>query len=261
MVNIFEARKLAVRNGLGLQYVLKEFRIFDILQKIKPLFLDNEIIVVFKGGTALNKVYFQKEQRFSEDLDFDLAFKKVSDKKQRIKYIGSKVTKLLSGYNLGTRYMRDTIRITCSFLNELEKKDNVFLEFHLEDKIVGKYSLKNIRSRLIKKTIKNIPTYSLSSLLAKKIVAFSNRASGKDLYDLYYGFKIISKNDILKELKDFAKYKNLNYRLVVERVLEILKDKKQLEKMHPSSNPYIPKQMRKSFVEMGAMVFEEFNKF
>ncbi|HIE41362.1 MAG TPA: hypothetical protein EYP80_01735 [Candidatus Aenigmarchaeota archaeon] len=151
MVSIFEARKLAVRYGLGLQYILKEFRIFDILQKIKPLFLDDKVITVFKGGTALNKVYFQKKQRFSEDLDFDIVFKKIFDKKQKIKYIESKITSFLPKYSLDTKYMRNTIRITCSFLNELERKDNVFLEFHLEDKIVGEHKLENIRSKLIKK--------------------------------------------------------------------------------------------------------------
>ena len=75
MVDLREARRAAARVGLGLQYVLKEYRVFDIWSRLSPWLLSEEakaeMVIVCKGGTALNKVFLAGAQRFSEDLDFD----------------------------------------------------------------------------------------------------------------------------------------------------------------------------------------------
>jgi hypothetical protein len=56
-----------------LQYVLKEARIFDIWSRLSPIAMSRKVkstvLLVCKGGTALNKIYFAGVQRFSEDLD------------------------------------------------------------------------------------------------------------------------------------------------------------------------------------------------
>jgi len=73
MVELREARKIASSSGLGLQYVLKEARVFDIWGKLSPLIMSEKVKskanIVSKGGTALNKIYLSGVQRFSEDLD------------------------------------------------------------------------------------------------------------------------------------------------------------------------------------------------
>ena len=43
MVNLREARQAAARVGIGLQYVIKEARVFDIWSKICPALLSDEM--------------------------------------------------------------------------------------------------------------------------------------------------------------------------------------------------------------------------
>ena len=73
-------RSIAVRNGLPLQFVFKEFHIINIIGEIAGAAFSSKNPLVLKGGTALNKVYLKKLQRFSEDIDFDLVIKNADQK-------------------------------------------------------------------------------------------------------------------------------------------------------------------------------------
>ena len=91
MVELREARKAAARTGIGMQYVLKEARVFDIWSKICPVMLSDSVLddatIVCKGGTSLNKIYFDKVQRFSEDLDLDIFFRDDRSKDEKVEFI------------------------------------------------------------------------------------------------------------------------------------------------------------------------------
>jgi len=68
MAELREARKTAAKIGLGLQYVLKEARVFDIWSKLSPIILSDDIsshvTIVCKGGTVLNKVFLKGTKVF-----------------------------------------------------------------------------------------------------------------------------------------------------------------------------------------------------
>jgi len=91
MVELREARKIAASTGLGLQYVLKEARVFDIWKRLSPIVMSRKVrsraILVCKGGTALNKIYLAGVQRFSEDLDFDAFFKGSLTRGQKVDFL------------------------------------------------------------------------------------------------------------------------------------------------------------------------------
>jgi len=88
MVELLEARRVAARTGLGLQYVLKEARVFDIWGRLSSLTFSDRVrdqaVIVCKGGTALNKIYFHGVQRFSEDLDLDIFFRGELPRREKI---------------------------------------------------------------------------------------------------------------------------------------------------------------------------------
>ena len=100
MVELREARKIASSSGLGLQYVLKEARVFDIWGRLSPLIMSGKIrskaIIVSKGGTALNKIYLSGVQRFSEDLDFDAFFKGSPRRGRKIEFLQSELREYLA---------------------------------------------------------------------------------------------------------------------------------------------------------------------
>lgn len=91
MVELREAQQAAARTGIGMQYVLKEARVFDIWSKICPIMLSDAVLseaeIICKGGTSLNKIYLGDIQRFSEDIDLDIFFKDGRSKDEKIEFI------------------------------------------------------------------------------------------------------------------------------------------------------------------------------
>ena len=68
MFVMIDYKSMAVNIGLPLQFVVKEYRIFDFFSKL----VSSDWNFPLVGGTAINKIYLLGEERFSEDLDFEV---------------------------------------------------------------------------------------------------------------------------------------------------------------------------------------------
>jgi len=252
MVELREARKIASSSGLGLQYVLKEARVFDIWGKLSPLIMSekvkSKVIIMSKGGTALNKIYLPGVQRFSEDLDFDAFFKGSPARSHKIEFLQSELmTALAKDYDVQKpRMMREIVRFTCSFLNEMGKKDSIFVEFNLQAPKVGRIVVKEAHSQLWGTTVR-IPVYCFEALVAKKLKTFYERETGKDLYDIYRsleGKSDIEMRRIVRVLRRVLNAEGIKYGNFVSSVSNALKDGNLIARVHASSNPYIPRTLR-----------------
>ncbi|MEM2914447.1 MAG: nucleotidyl transferase AbiEii/AbiGii toxin family protein [Candidatus Bathyarchaeia archaeon] len=257
MVELREARKTAAKIGLGLQYVLKEARVFDIWAKLSPVILSekiaSQITIICKGGTVLNKVFLKGMQRFSEDLDFDAFFKGELSKKEKIVFLEDRIlSNLKDTYQIEKpRLMMDVARFTCNFTNEMGVKDCVFVEFNIEPKGPKYLEIKKAESEIMRSAAVKIPVYTFPLLVAKKIKAFYERGSGKDLYDIYYSLKIIKNpEEIVNALKEVLKAENIGYGEFVNEFIRKLEDKKSIARVHASTNPYIPRDLRVNWVEI-----------
>jgi predicted nucleotidyltransferase component of viral defense system len=264
MVELREARKTAARIGLGLQYVLKEARVFDVWSKLSPVILSDEIssrvIIICKGGTVLSKVFLRGTQRFSEDLDFDAFFLEELGRKEKIAFLDDRIlSNLRSSYQIEKpRLMKDVVRFTCGFTNETGAKDCVFVEFNVEPTGSSDFVIQEAASELIKVQAVRIPTYSFPSLVAKKMKTFCERGSGKDLYDIYYSLKIVKDVDeIVNVLKDVLKAEKIEYDEFVKGFLHKLGDRDAIRRVHASTNPYIPRKLRVSYVEIAGEIEEK----
>ena len=71
MISLPELRKISRERKLALDLIEKDYAIGWILFGISSSSLSDEL--VFKGGTALSKVYFPLGWRLSEDLDFTIS--------------------------------------------------------------------------------------------------------------------------------------------------------------------------------------------
>jgi predicted nucleotidyltransferase component of viral defense system len=252
MVELREARRIASTRGLGVQYVLKEARVFDIWGKLSPLVMSRRVkskaIIVCKGGTALNKIYLPGVQRFSEDLDFDAFFKGSVSRSRKIKFLQSElISALTNDYEVQQpRMMREIVRFTCSFLNEIAMKDSIFVEFNLNTPKVGTVVVEKAKSQLWG-TVVTIPVYSFDALVAKKLKAFYERETGKDLYDIYrslQGRKASEMKSIVSTLRRVLKAEGIKYTDFVSGVNRALQDDELIARVHASSNPYIPRTLR-----------------
>jgi len=264
MAELREARKTAAKIGLGLQYVLKEARVFDVWSKLGPIILSDDIsscvTIVCKGGTVLNKVFLKGTQRFSEDLDFDAFFSKELGKKEKVAFLDENIlSNLRSSYQIEKpRLMRDVVRFTCSFMNEMGARDSVFVEFNVEPKGSSDFVIQEASSELARAQTVRIPTYSLPVLVAKKLKTFYERGSGKDLYDIYYSLRIAKDvREIVKALQGVLKAEKIEYDEFVRGFLRGLGDRQAIRRVHASTNPYVPRKLRVNWVEIAREIEEK----
>jgi len=268
VVELREARKTAAKIGLGLQYVLKEARIFDILTKLSPVLLSKEIsakvTIICKGGTVLNKVFLKGTQRFSEDIDLDAFFAEKLGRKQKLVFLDKNILSLLrESYQIGRpRLMREVARFTCTFTNEMGAKDCVFVEFNLEPKGVRSFEIIEVRSEILKISPVKIPVYSFPVLVAKKIKTFYERGSGKDLYDIFCSLKIVEDiGEIVDVLKEVLKSEDIEYNEFVSEFIKKLEDQRSIARVHASTNPYIPRNLRVNWVEIATKLKDKLRPY
>ncbi len=139
-------------------------------------------LFVFKGGTALYKIY--KLQRFSEDLDFSLTEK---IRKEEIIEIIKRAIGKITGFSIKeAKEVQNSIlvRISCSGI--LTKYNTLRIDISLKNKILLPVDIKNYISDYI-----DIPPFSLKVLnpeeiISEKIHSILNRKKARDLYDLFF---------------------------------------------------------------------------
>lgn len=175
-------RTIAVQHGMPLQFVIKEFHVFEVLGQITAATAPSRELV-FKGGTALNKVYLGKTQRFSEDLDFDLSAEGVKE----VRLFCTELSEKISGYDVsGFRQVRDTLQFYCAYQTPLGGKDHVRVDVAAKKIITEKpLVIKAAVSEYAQRSVTGFYVYSLEDLVARKLHALRTRTEGKDLYDVH----------------------------------------------------------------------------
>ena len=146
MADLKYLRYKSLETGFGLNYISKEEKLSLLLYDLSTLLTDKFII---KGGTALNRAYLINKglSRFSEDIDIDYIAEKKFDEK--IKDTAKIMDKIKSFDVAKSRLMNKTLRYDCYYINELNHKDRIQVEFYLaHDKIIcqqqpGKKTLKS----------------------------------------------------------------------------------------------------------------------
>lgn len=254
MVSLREARQAAAKTGIGLQYVMKEARVFDIWSKICRVILSEDIVdhatIICKGGTPLNKIFFGKVQRFSEDLDMDIFFKNKLEREDKIQFIKDNIISTLTGsYTIPKEARkRNIILFFCQFQNEQNEKDNVQIEFNIGESRTGNDEIARAKSYLLPLNVDRVPVYSLDTLIAKKLKAFYERNEGKDVYDLYYGLQLDNNSEkIVAILEDVLESAKIDYDKFREGIKRKLDDKALMKSLRLEANPYIPKSLRIDF--------------
>jgi len=181
-LNLEVCRAIAVQYGLPLQFVVKEFHVFEVLGQVTALAVPSRGFV-FKGGTALNKVYLGGLQRFSEDLDFDLDAGSRAELRGFCKSLSERIT----GYMIsGFRQVKDTVQFYCAYESPFGGMDHVRVDVALKKVIAqNPLALRPAVSFYTQRSVAGFYVYSLEDLVARKMCALMVRCEGKDVYDVY----------------------------------------------------------------------------
>ena len=142
-----------------------------------------------KGGTALNKLFFQAANRLSVDLDFNAVGLKAQVLAERAQ-VASRVIALLTaqdrGYELThdyRRYEQSTIQAYYAPVSGSARQ-----HFKLEISFVERVAiLGQVEKRLVlpaPEPAVAVSTYRLEELAATKLRALYSRRKGRDIYDL-----------------------------------------------------------------------------
>lgn len=218
-----ELRRISVKEELSLNFIAKDEMISRLLLNLQG-FGD----IILKGGTAINRVYL-KNKRFSEDVDFDLVFRgTIKEALQRTKQIVGK----LKDFSIAQpRIMKETIRYDLFYINPLNHKDKIRLEFRIIKKASG-YSKKIVNYGFVPYESGLLNVYTVKKLVLQKAECIMKRMEGKDFLDLYYLIDLPHHH--IKELKEEKG------KIIKKMTLE----EKQIKSIANIINHYIPRSNR-----------------
>ena len=225
MIDYLQVQRLSLKNNVSPEIMEKDYFIELLLFYFsKDNFLYENF--VFRGGTALKKVYFP-EYRFSEDLDF------VIDSKKEIKVYQEIIIQILqkisSDYpiKIDKRSMFERDRLQLFIIYDIIPDIKGIKELKvdiLKDYFIPKHESKRLLFSYPEFKNKNLilETYVLESVVCDKIGRILDVDNEpRDLYDLWYLLKLnLDINIIRKEFKN--KY---GYEILISNLLRgIVKD-------------------------------------
>ncbi len=175
-----------------------------ILSRLLVELYSNKIIkneLLFRGGTALHKIFLSKPYRYSEDLDF------VQINPGSIGPIISEIRKVVRTIiNSKPRYEAHHGRVILRYKYKAENPPHPTMKIKIEINSREHFALDEIHfipfgyNSQWSSGLTKISTYSIEELLATKLRALYQRRKGRDLFDIW----------ISKEL-NIDNYKVINF--------------------------------------------------
>lgn len=222
-----------------------------ILSRILVILFNNPLIsqkLVFRGGTALHKLFLTPPVRYSEDIDL------VQKEPEGIGETMGTLRKILNPLlgNPKTKQKQGGVTFIYKVKSEIPPaaplrikiEINTREHFSVYDIIEKKF---NVQSRWFSGEC-NIVTYSLEELLASKLRALYQRSKGRDLFDLWYGLEYGKANEsqIISAFKRYMEFSGskITIQLFRENLEEKLKNPLFLNDTAPILHPdfeYHPK--------------------
>lgn len=208
MINKEVLKETAKRKGLiNKEHIEKDYfqdlLLFNIYKQTN--------LFVFKGGTALYKVY--NLNRFSEDLDFSLLEDLNAEENIRKALENIKDAKIKD-----SKKIKDSILIKIMFKGIITRYNTVRVDINLKNPILEKFDIKTYTPSYIDINPFSLRILNLKEMVAEKIHSILNRESARDLYDLFFLLKFVEldKPLIVKKLSRFKlsfDYKDLKERI------------------------------------------------
>lgn len=185
-MDVDEMKSLGGKYGVFAETIQKDYSATVLLFVISEFSEISEM--VFKGGTALKKIYFP-DARFSEDLDFtcnsDISNELESLLKERIKDLDmnfTEVKKMKTG--------KHNRKYSVKYLNYNGHPMSVKIDLSLREKVI-----KNIETLPIQHfySLENgnfsIPCMSIEEIMAEKMRALTYAQKPRHLYDMWHLFQ------------------------------------------------------------------------
>lgn len=197
MISIAELKRESAGSGVDIAVIEKDYALSWMLRGIFESNLADRL--VFKGGTALRKAYFE-DYRFSEDLDFTIS------KPVELAYFQSTLAEVCqdirsqSGLELNLISLKQTRSETgqeafegkIEYIGPRQHRGNpsrIKLDLTAYEKVILPPATLPLIHGYSDKCQVRIRAYQLEEILAEKIRTIIQRSYPRDLYDAWYILK------------------------------------------------------------------------
>lgn len=179
-------QRIAGREGVGLAVLEKDYVLTEALRALAQVPL-MATTFVFKGGTALRKVYFP-QWRYSEDLDFTVTagFPQESLEAQLEELY--RVVRETSGITLATREMHRPngfARLRIQFRALLEQPGTLFVDLTFDEPVLVPPVRRDLLTAPFESPPAAVLAYVLEELMAEKLRSILERGKSRDYYDVW----------------------------------------------------------------------------
>ncbi len=154
-------------------------------------------LLVFKGGTALYKIY--NLPRFSEDLDFSVL------KETGVEALINRVADRINAEVRGVKRMKSSMTIKLGLKGILTSQNTLRIDVNTKNVVFG-YEVKHYVSDYIDINPFSLRLLELKEIVAEKVHSILQREKSRDLYDLFFLLRFVEpeRKTIEKKLAVFS---------------------------------------------------------
>jgi len=191
MISKDELMRLAGKQKINPSSLGKDYALGWLLFGISKSSVADKL--VFKGGTALSKIYFPEDWRLSEDLDFTLVNAEI-DFKSIINSLENEMPKIVQRKNGMTVVLKNRPHANIGYLQSRFQytgplgKDTIKIEVSKEE-VIDKIKIEKVPQIFDYPEFK-VSIYSLEDILAEKMRSIMQRTRIRDYYDVWRLLKV-----------------------------------------------------------------------
>ena len=213
MISKAGLQRLANREKIALGVLEKDYVLTEVLKALSQVASLSDLLV-FKGGTALRKVYFA-DWRYSEDLDFTAKHEMKKEELRRSLDEWYSQVEQTSQIRLTTKMLHKPngyARVRSQFTGLLAYPGMIFMDLSFDEPLCLDAERRQILPKPFLSEGREVLAYRLEELLAEKIRSLLERGKSRDFYDVWR---------LLKE-----KTSILDFKLLGQVLVKKLKHKK-----------------------------------
>lgn len=180
-MRVVDLRRIAGQQRISVGFLEKDYAISCLLRTLYGSGLGGSL--VFKGGTALKKVYFPETWRLSHDLDFTSVGELNGEAIRSGLQIVFETVEADYGISMSLGSFHVTpgsVLAEIKFRGPLDYPNNLQLDISLDEKLVLEPEWARITTGYPDVPEFNVQAYSLKEILVEKIRSLMQRTKGRD---------------------------------------------------------------------------------
>jgi predicted nucleotidyltransferase component of viral defense system len=181
-----ELHRLANREKVALGVLEKDYVLTEVLKSLSQVPELRELFI-FKGGTALRKVYFPN-WRYSEDLDFTVRRNMAKEELRQILDTWYRQVEQSSRILLTTKTLHKPdgyARVRIQFVGSLAYPAMIYMDLSFDEPLCLEPECRTVLTHPFPDERREVLAYSLEELLAEKIRSLVERGKSRDYYDVW----------------------------------------------------------------------------